>query len=132
GFLGLLIGFSTTGRKVDSWSKLRESAPRFSGFLGSGYGIDRGVARLREGIVRLANGAEWLFSAGLWGRWLPRGFDTVIRRSGSLAQGADERIALGLATGLRVTVEAPAKVLQAIQSGDVRWYLFFGIGSGIA
>lgn len=132
GLLGLLIGFSTTGRKIDSWAKLRESAPRFAGFLGSGYSVDKGLLKLRDSMVRLARGAEWLFSEGLWSKWMPRAFDAVIRKGGELGARADDRLSLGLATGVRSSVDAPAKVLQAIQSGDVRWYLFFGIGSGIA
>jgi hypothetical protein len=132
GLVGLLIGFSTTGRKVDSWARLRESAPRFAGFLGSGYGIDKGLLKLRDSVVRLARGAEWFFGECLWGKWMPRAFDAVIRKGGELGSRADDQLSLGLATGVRASVDAPARVLQAIQSGDVRWYLFFGIGSGIA
>ena len=31
---------------------------------------------------------------------------------------------------IRRGVEAPAKALQFIQNGDVRWYLLFAVGSG--
>jgi hypothetical protein len=130
--IGLFIGYWTTGRKHDSWEGMRESFPRFSGFLESGYRVDAGVGRIRDGVVRLANGAEWLFSSRLWQRWIPNTLSAGVRRSGSFAASADDWIHRALSASLRNSVDVPARLLQAIQSGDVRWYLFFAIGSGIA
>jgi hypothetical protein len=130
--LGVFLGFWTTGRRMDFWTRLHETAPRFSRFLGGGYGVDLAFAKLKTGIMRLGGGAEWLFGAQLWENWVPRALAGGVRTSARFAQTADDRIAEGLASGLRVSTEFPARMLQAIQSGDVRWYLFFAIGSGIA
>ena len=90
--------------------------------------MDHGLA----GINWSGRSIQWLVETQVWGLWIPAGFRWLIREVGGGVMEADRVISRGLDSVLRRAVEVPAKTLQLVQSGDVQWYLFFGIGSGVA
>lgn len=130
--LAFLTAYWTVGRKDDQWKRLTLWTPRLSHFLAHGYGIDHAMTRLLRGISWVGKSTETLVDEKIWMNWIPHGISVGIKSTSHLLSELDEKISSILAETLRKAVEVPAKFLQLIQTGDVRWYLFFALGSGFA
>lgn len=130
--LAFLSAYWTVGRKDDQWKRLTRWAARLSHFLVNGYGIDHAMTRLIGGISWVGKSTESLVDEKIWMNWIPYGLSIGIKSASHLLSELDEKISSIIAETLRKAVEIPAKFLQLIQTGDVRWYLFFALGSGFA
>ncbi|MCM2278029.1 MAG: hypothetical protein NDJ89_08115 [Oligoflexia bacterium] len=100
-------------------------------FVAEGYRVDRGAERGLKLIARLGGQVVEAIDERVWREWLPRGADFAIRRIAALAMAIDTRLLSGLRLALRKCVDAPAAGLQLIQNGNIQWYIFFAIGSGV-
>ncbi len=131
--LAFMTAFWISGRKKeDQWNILFDVIPRASQFLAQGYKIDLGGQKFGNGIIWMGKWAERIVDEMVWSRWIPRGLFRGVRSVASFASDLDFQLSNGLMGTLRTLVEVPAKVLQLIQMGDVRWYLFFALSSGFA
>ncbi len=133
GVLGALaIAFWSSGRGEDRWLRIRGTLPRFASFIEEGYGADRFFGQLLRGATWLANQLGTWLDHALWGRWVPGAADWVLTRTSGLLNRADGGLIVAIHRGVHRGVHVPAKLLQLVQNGDLQWYLFFAIGSGIA
>jgi nitrate reductase NapE component len=130
--LAFATAYWTSGRSEDRWMTLADFMPKTSKFLAGGYGIDAMVERINIGITWFGNFAENLIDQKIWSDWVPKILFQGIRTVSGAVNELDFRISAQIGTGLRRSVEIPAKILQLIQTGDLRWYLFFALGSGFA
>jgi hypothetical protein len=130
--LAFLTAYWTSGRKEDRWVLLSDIFPRLTGFLANGYGVDRAFRRLTEGIIWFGRSAENLIDENIWSVWIPQGFSRVIKDVSFVMSQVDKKISSSLDYIVRKIVEIPAKFFQKIQTGDLRWYLLFALGSGFA
>lgn len=131
-FMAMGAAFITAGRKPEFWPGVSRKLPRFSAFVASGYGIDALFQRILLGLSWAGNMNVRFFDRSGWGEWLSGLLGRGARRSAAVFAAADLRLSRGIGEAVRGWVEAPAKALQLIQNGDVQWYLFFAVGSGIA
>lgn len=122
----------TVGRKPDFWPGVSRRLPRFSVFVASGYGVDALFQRALLGLTWTGNFGVRFFDRSRWGRWLFGLLSQGAHRGAAFVATADLKLSRGLGEAVRSWVEAPAKALQLIQNGDVQWYLFFAVGSGVA
>ncbi|MCM2322535.1 MAG: hypothetical protein NDJ90_04665, partial [Oligoflexia bacterium] len=82
-------------------------------------------------LALLGEGVVGAIDVKAWREWLPRGIARAIERVAAAAAFVDSLLSARLRTGLAKAVELPARGLQLLQNGDVQWYLFFAIGSGV-
>ena len=130
--VALATAYWTCRGQLSGWEKAARKFPRFSRFVSSGYGVDAGTDRVFWAIRWLgAQVYEWV-DQRIWKGYLPFSIDWVIRKLGAGTAWLDLQVLRRLDQGIRGSVEGPAKGLQQIQNGNVQWYLFFAIGSGIA
>jgi hypothetical protein len=124
--------FWTAGRRPDFWPGVSRSVPRLSSFVLSGYGADFVFARIRAGLAWSGALSVRFFDRNVWESWVPGLLGGGARRGAALVARADLSLSRGIGGMLRRWVDTPSRALQLIQSGDVQWYLFFAVGSGIA
>jgi len=129
---GVAVAFWTAGREEDLWLQMRQRAPKAATFISSGYEVDHVIARILAAIAWAGRNIQEIVDTRLWTSGFPPLLDRTVRAVSSRVARADDSVIRGLNLSLRMSVEVPAKVLQMVQSGDVQWYLFFAIGSGIA
>jgi len=130
--VAFLTAFWTSGRKEDQWEKLAALIPRTSNFLKLGYRVDSVSHRVTCGVIFLGQIAEKWVDQKIWKQWVPMGVTVGISRISKILAQVDAGISSNLVSSLRKFVEVPAKLLQMIQTGDIRWYLLFALGSGFA
>jgi hypothetical protein len=130
--LAAVTGLLTVGRRPEFWPGVSRKLPRFSAFVAAGYGFDALFQKLLLGLWWTGGASVRFFDRNLWGSWFPTLLGKGMRRGAAAVALADLRLSRGLGEVIRSWVEAPAKGLQLIQNGDVQWYLFFAVGSGIA
>jgi hypothetical protein len=133
---GLLFTFVASywasGRKEDRWSSLATFLPKTSAFISTGYGVDFATQRVMDAVEWFGKSAENLVDHRFWAVGLPRILFLSVKFTSETVSRVDLSISSGLINGLKKIVEIPAKILQLIQTGDLRWYLFFALGSGFA
>jgi hypothetical protein len=130
--VALATAYWTSGRMEDRWLTLAGVIPRTSQFIASGYGIDSMMNRLNQGLVWFGKSAESLIDIKIWADWMPKMLSTGVGTASKTISNLDEKISASLAAVLKKLVETPARFLQLIQTGDLRWYLFFSLVSGFA
>ena len=130
--VSIAVAFWTAGRKEDQWMVLAEFIPRTSRFISSGYGVDKVLEKIISGISWFGRSTEKLVDRKLWMNWIPEGLFYGVSKASTLANAIDDKISFFVSSTLRRLVEVPAKTLQLIQTGDLRWYLFFALSSGFA
>jgi hypothetical protein len=128
----IATAFWTSGRKEDRWANLANWMPKTSRYLSHGYGIDSAVRRFAGMLVWLGNTAENLIDQKIWSDWIPHGLFETVKKVSDFTSAADFQITTAIGATLKRIVEVPAKLLQLIQTGDLRWYLIFALGSGFA
>lgn len=126
------VAYWTAGRRPDFWPSVTGKAPRLSAFVTSGYGVDSLVSRVRDGLAWAGAVSVRFFDRNVWESWIPGLLGRGARRGAAAVAAADLQLSRGIGGMLKSWVEAPSKALQLIQNGDVQWYLFFAVGSGIA
>ena len=122
----------TTGRRPEFWPGVQRGIPRLSAFVLSGYGVDAAMTRLRAGLAWVGAASGRCLDRGVWEAWVPALLGRGLRRGAAAFAAADLKLSRGLGTLARGSVDLPSRALQLIQNGDVQWYLFFAVGSGIA
>lgn len=130
--LAFVTAYWTAGRREDKWEVLARVFPRASKFLARGYGIDELSRRGILAISSMGSATEYLVDNKIWNQWIPYGLSVGVKGLTGRISTLDRKILSAIESVLRVSVHVPAKILQLIQTGDVRWYLFFGLGSGFA
>jgi hypothetical protein len=136
-YWGVLIfafatAYWTSARSDDRWVRLADVIPRTSRFIAGGYGIDTALSKLNYGIVWVGKFAENLVDEKIWSQWVPNSLAGGIKTVSVWTNRMDTKISVILGVGLRRLVDVPARALQFIQTGDLRWYLFFAVASGFA
>jgi hypothetical protein len=129
---GLFTAYWMSGRKEDLWATLAGVMPRSSRFLAQGYGVDGLIAHFGKGLIASGKFAEKLVDQKIWTEWIPRGLFVAIKTVSDSVTRIDSRLTGIWDVGLKKTVEVPAKALQLVQTGDLRWYLLFALGTGFA
>ncbi|MGK5089848.1 hypothetical protein WDW86_20035 [Bdellovibrionota bacterium FG-2] len=137
GYFGIaLFAFFTAywgfGRKRDVLSDVAKKFVRMFGVVSDGYGIDRLFAGALRFLIFISERLYRRIDQVFWGRLLPAGFSRIIEKGSQVITVIDLRFFVRLSAALRGAVELPAKALQLIQNGNVQWYLFFAVASGIA
>ena len=128
----ILGAYWTSGRKQDLWESLDHKFPKTGSFFAQGYRMDPLMKRFLKVVVWMGSAIQSLIDRRIWGRWIPGSLSWGTYRIAQGASIADESITRWLNRGIRRGTDVPSKFLQLIQSGDVQWYLFFAIGTGIA
>lgn len=131
-FVAFMTAYWTSSRKEDRWKILGNAFPKLSRFLAQGYGIDFGIEKLGSGIFWIGRFTEKLVDEKIWEEWIPNGLSFGVTRISGVTSKIDGKFSLSLEVVLRKLIEIPAKILQLIQTGDLRWYLFFALSSGFA
>lgn len=122
----------TSNRREDKWEALRKKMPRMGDFIANGYGVDQVFNGLTQGLKGVGRFSEKLVDNKIWKTWVPNILSRGVKSLTGNVGAFDLRLLAVLEGGVRHFVEMPAKALQFIQTGDVRWYLFFAICSGFA
>jgi hypothetical protein len=55
-----------------------------------------------------------------------------VKNVSEVTRAIDLKLTESLDVSVKKLVDVPAKLLQLIQTGDLRWYLFFALSSGFA
>ena len=105
---------------------------RFFRFVASGYFIDEAGAKVVVGLDRVGGWLRDYVDGRLWNRWIPELLGNTLQRAGTWASVADEWIARSSRDAVVRITDAPTRLLQVIQNGNVQWYLIFALGSGFA
>jgi hypothetical protein len=100
--------------------------------VSSGFGIDVLFTKIAVSIAWAGKAIEENVDQRVWQSWVPRGLRWAAVTLSTGAAFADRWIVRALDRGVERATDVPAKVLQLIQSGDVQWYVLFGIGSVVA
>jgi hypothetical protein len=130
--VGAFLGYSLSGRKdLDRWESFRKAFPRLVAFVESGFHAQFALGRVERFLRVAAEASSRLFEAGLWLRTFPAVARALGTRAAPLVEGLDFRIRQILVRGLSRFIATPGRGLQAIQSGDLQWYLFFALTVGI-
>ena len=134
GLLGLsfLLSLIFSKRIEDRWISLAKRLPRFAGFVAEGYGMDRLTLMVEKTLARVGGMTYWLVDQKIWNHFLPFGITGGIRWGAKLSVAGDKKVVSFFARFLRIWIDVPSKMLQLVQNGDVQWYIFFGLGSGLA
>ena len=130
--LGFMTAYWTSGRREDQWHLLKSAMPKATRFLAGGYQVDQVIRQFGQGLVWVGNQTAYYVDHKIWQVWVPVSFSRGIRQVSKVFTLLDTRLSAGLNEMLRKWIEVPAKILQLIQSGDLRWYLVFALGSGFA
>ncbi len=130
--ISLLTGYWTSGRARDSWKSLTERLPRFSAFVAGGFGVERVLSSLTRGLSSAGEMIQVLIDHKTWNALIPSGATRSLRWVSFRMSRVDRALSEGFTEATRRSVEAPAKLLQLIQSGNVQWYMLFAVGTGIA
>lgn len=130
--LAIPVAWWATAREKDVFFSLRTSLPRLSRFVESGYGIDAGAGRVVWLLQSIGSFLQKWIDHRVWGQWIPGLLDTGVRGIARATALVDRSIWLKMESTLSQSINSPAKLLQLIQSGNLQWYLFFAVGSGIA
>ena len=128
--LAFATAFWTAGRKDDKWNAFAERFPRLGQFLCGGYGTDHVVSHFANGMIWLGRSADTLIDQKISTEWIPKGLYIGLKNVSSVVTAIDFRISFYLIFALKKLVEVPARFLQLVQTGDVRWYLFLALSSG--
>ncbi|MBC7691263.1 MAG: hypothetical protein H7222_05795 [Methylotenera sp.] len=128
---GLAAYWFSVGKR-DAVVSITERFPKFSSFVAHGYGMDLVLTRTFAGIHWVGNMLETAINDRFWNRFVPRVSKATTEFVGKTSASLDEAITVRITSGVRHFVDVPAKLLQLIHNGDVQWYLFFAIASGIA
>lgn len=126
------IAYLTQARGEDRWQRLFVSFPRIATFISGGYGVDAVMARVMDGLSAIGSALYRAIDEKTWGIWIPDGLSWLMHRSSFLLNQSNTGLTRLVNRGIHRATDVPAKVLQLVQSGDIQWYLFFAIGSGIA
>ena len=127
--LGLLAGYWFSGLKEDRWAAFATSHPKLSQFLRNGYETDILIQKIVKVIGSLGHGLEKIIDLRIWMEWIPQSLLFSVRFLARLLNRMDEVIFSALGRGLHFSVDFPARCLQLIQTGDLRWYFVFVFGS---
>lgn len=126
------IAFWAAKRMPKNLLEGEEPGKRFYRFIASGYGTEGLAERTGKGLVWLAEAVTRTVDEKIWSRALPKGLSWTLRGSADQVTRGDRVMSEAMRGWARLWVDPPAKFLQLIQSGDVQWYLVFGLGSGFA
>jgi len=127
-----ITAYWMSGRREDHWTLLARMFPKTSRFLSHGYGVDQLCQYILNGISKFGRLTENLVDHKIWNVWVPKGLFVGVKSVSGAMSLVDKKLTLSIGSGLRRLVDVPAKILQLIQVGDVRWYLFFALSSGFA
>ncbi len=131
-FLAFLAAYWGFGRKKEVLVSFSNKFSRIFGVVEEGYGVDRAFLGALRLISYAGEQVYRIVDQRIWDRLLPNGLTRVIEKGSQAATLMDLRFFARLSGILRSGVEIPAKSLQLIQNGNVQWYLFFAVASGIA
>ncbi len=129
--LAVVTSYWMVAARPDLWPSILKSTPKFSVFVASGYGIDRVSKKVLKGLGAVGRGSVYLVDRMAWGQWVPLFTGTFVRKGSRTVATADATLSWVIGGSPRRWVEWLAKLLQMIQNGDVQWYLFFAVGSGL-
>lgn len=127
-----VAAYWTSGRKEDLWSRLADVFPRVTSFVEQGFKVDVLYRKLADLLIWLGRLAQNVIDKKVWSTWIPSVSSLVLEKISTVFRGMDAAISAGIGGSVRRIVEVPGKTLQLIQTGDVRWYLFFVMISGFA
>jgi hypothetical protein len=132
-YLGSLLVAAVAAYFLSKKTKAVDAGfPKLGAFIRSGYGVDWLAERVTAALRTVgAKGEAWI-GGTFWNRWLPTVVERGLGASSRAVSGADRFASEKGAIGIARAAEVPAKILQLVQNGDVQWYLFFGIGAGLA
>lgn len=136
-YWGVLIAagvgaYWTSGRKEDLWASLAEVFPRLSAFFEKGFQVDVLYRKFGSALIALGRLAQNIVDNKIWSNWIPTGCSFVLEKISVVIHRMDAAISASIDGSVRRMVEVPGKTLQLIQTGDLRWYLFFVMISGFA
>jgi len=126
----MIAGYWTAGRKEDKWTTLSDALPKLSYFLAQGYQIDSLVSRGTRGLIWFGGFSERVIDQKIWTHWIPHTAYVAVKFVSDGVSRGDSKLTSGLNRLLGTLIEVPAKALQRIQTGDLRWYLFLALSSG--
>jgi hypothetical protein len=105
---------------------------KFSEFVRSGFKIDHATQILLRATLSVGEGIPQWVDLKLWSSGLPRLLGRAVHGVAAPLLGVDRWVSSGLRGIVRKTIAVPVLITQLIQNGDVQWYIFFGIGTGLA
>jgi hypothetical protein len=114
------------------WGHWLQSFPKTAMFIGNGYGIGEIFRIIVLGASRLGRTLNTWVSEKALDEWFPHFVGVSLRKGSGWLDRLEPKISKRLNSGIHASVEVPAKLLQLIQSGNMQWYLFFGIGVAFA
>ncbi len=126
--IAILTAYWMSGRKEDQWIGIIKVFPRLTHFFETGYYVNAMGQRIQQGISWVGSFLEKIIDDRIWMEWIPGGFDSSLKRLGMHMNRLGEGMSFVLESFLRKLIEIPAKILQWIQTGDLRWYLCFSFG----
>lgn len=125
--LSLLIAVFTQPKPNEEGEGLSRRFPRVRGWVDSGMGFDRLHDYLSSQFEAAGFHLKETISKNVWERALPAVFDGFFSAMRSFGGRLDRLSAALSSEKMKVLIEAPSKLVQLSQNGDLQWYIFFGI-----
>ncbi len=130
----MLLAFLTAGWTssvaAEKWGRANSFFPKARQFLKSGYQIQELYAWAMKALIVMGLRLEFVVSTKIWDQGMSRGLWFCVSSVASSVQQIDQWVFECLELPLVKGVDLSSKLLQLIQTGDVRWYLLFGLGVG--
>ena len=128
--VGFVASYWMVARKENQWQVLSGLFPRISSFIQGGYGVDSIITYLRDLMRASGSWFEAILDKKFWNEWVPQTLLVCIKAISEISSQSDQKLMRGLNYIGRQSIEIPAKFLQILQTGDLRWYLFLTLSAG--
>lgn len=129
--LGALFGYWSAGRGEDGWLKFSERFPRFASAADAGFGVEWIAGLAVKGSALLGARLERASAETLWDDLLAKPSSRILGLLGAAVGSIEDRCYRALKRTVLLLGFVPARGAEMTQSGDVRTYVLFGIGSGV-
>jgi len=125
--VSLIVGAVTQRNAKDSFSPLVSKFPGVNRWIERGLGIDTIHDLLTRQGESLGRHLQVTISKTVWEKWIPASLGALETGLGRLGAWFDRASRIFTSSRMRFVIEAPAKLVQLSQSGDIQAYLFFAI-----
>jgi hypothetical protein len=127
----VLLAFCIAYWVRNSWEKAFSSVPRLTGVLRNGYGLDIFLKNHLKILARFPLWVEKIIVERFWNRCVPDRMQTEIVAFSRRLNFFDGRLNESIIWLSRSSLNEPGKIFQLFQNGNIQWYIFFSVGSGL-
>ena len=127
-FLAYILQFS----RRKKWDLVENKFLKFKEVLVDGRALDAFFGNAFNIVLSIENKVEHIVGEVMWQKGILKFVSSFGYRLSIFALWIDRGVVTFVAKTLRISIDVPAKALQLVQNGNVQWYLFFAVGTGLA